>query len=61
MVTLAFIGCVFGVFIKRAMMFIGGAVTFMGGAMIFIGMGSLVIEGRSFKTVEAGVNRHDLR
>ena len=45
--TLVSIGCIFKVFIK--------------GTVIFIGKGNLAIKGRSFKTAEAKVNRHDLR
>ena len=46
MVTLASVGCVFGIFV-------GGAVTFIEGAVIFVGEGSSAV-GRSFKTAGIG-------
>jgi predicted mannosyl-3-phosphoglycerate phosphatase (HAD superfamily) len=55
-VALAFISYIFRVFIEGAVAFISE-----GGAVIFIDKGSLAVEGRLFKTAEAGVNRHDLR
>ena len=62
MVTLVFVGCIFGTFV-------GGAVMFIEGAMIFIGEGSLAV-GRLFKIAGIGtgvvdeikgVNECDLR
>ena len=54
--ALTFISCVFRVFIKEAMAFIGE-----GGAVIFINKGSLAIERRLFKTAKAGVNGYNLK
>ena len=61
MVVLAFVGCIFKVFIEGVVMFIGGALIFIGGALIFISKESSCIGGRLFKVAKAKVNRYNLR